>query len=686
MLEERKRWWTPPKKVGIAVIVLILVVVVVGHAVNSESRKHSDNIYQQTSFADKPITFLKKITGQNKEKDSLKKSGTQTKPKDTGQPPENTTRPTVEPTVAPTSTPEEVMQVSTGKEEEINKEVKIVRNAEMYKEPNLKSDIAFRVKVGESIKVLREVEDYWLEAEYKGEIAYISYLKTDYTGNATGREIEIFSIGVSATVSKKEGDQFLREYPGMAAEGHYVTAGRTVEVLSREKVLKGEQKYWYYVRFTDDNSYGYLYNDNLVFEEKPVPTKTITTTPQPTNTAENSEETSSPQATTVTKVTETPTATGTSESKATEKPTATSTKTPEPKATEKPVVTAKPKQTAKLKNLIITTTKAQPMYEKPDDKARVICTVPEGGKIRNVREAAIGKEWLCGEVNGEIVFFPYLHTDYAEKAGKKAKTVKKYDKTTYAVVTGDGVNFRLAPGVTSKVTDCLPKGNRLKLIERKELMIGEKSGWYKAINLETGEIRYICGLYVKKVSSLDKKEEDRNTTSQEEEVTQSNNKTVVKKEEVISEDMIQVRDNVNKEVESEKKAKDAKKVKKTPKKETKSSKSFKGVTLKFKARYNVSKDPLTPTMGNKSFNGNIEAWYSQLKRPGKGLKIPGRHVADDGTIRDKDGFIVVAAHKDYLAYGTKLITSRGPAKVYDTGCARGIVDIYTNWKKGQVVK
>lgn len=79
------------------------------------------------------------------------------------------------------------------------------------------------------------------------------------------------------------------------------------------------------------------------------------------------------------------------------------------------------------------------------------------------------------------------------------------------------------------------------------------------------------------------------------------------------------------------------------------------------------------------YNGHRETYYSEKVLPGNGLRIPGRHVADDGTIRDENGYICVAADPGFLARGTVLITSLGPAKVYDSGCAYGTVDIYVNW-------
>ena len=95
--------------------------------------------------------------------------------------------------------------------------------------------------------------------------------------------------------------------------------------------------------------------------------------------------------------------------------------------------------------------------------------------------------------------------------------------------------------------------------------------------------------------------------------------------------------------------------------------------------YTNSSDRLTKSRGALYFNGHKETYYSERVLPGASLNIPGRHVADDGTVRDGDGYICVAASYDYLPKGSIVLTSLGPAKVYDTGCAYGTIDIYVNW-------
>lgn len=102
-------------------------------------------------------------------------------------------------------------------------------------------------------------------------------------------------------------------------------------------------------------------------------------------------------------------------------------------------------------------------------------------------------------------------------------------------------------------------------------------------------------------------------------------------------------------------------------------------TLKMEYSTIYSSNGLNKRKGAIYYNGHRETYYSERVLPGNGLRIPGRHVADDGTIRDENGYICVAADPAFLSRGSILITSLGPAKVYDSGCAYGTVDIYVNW-------
>lgn len=103
------------------------------------------------------------------------------------------------------------------------------------------------------------------------------------------------------------------------------------------------------------------------------------------------------------------------------------------------------------------------------------------------------------------------------------------------------------------------------------------------------------------------------------------------------------------------------------------------VQLQYSAEYHIRDNHLTRTNCSIDVFGHHETWYSTNEAAGKNTawEIPGKHVADDGTIRDADGYICVASsdHK----HGTIVMTSVGPGKVYDTGCSHGTIDVYTNW-------
>lgn len=101
--------------------------------------------------------------------------------------------------------------------------------------------------------------------------------------------------------------------------------------------------------------------------------------------------------------------------------------------------------------------------------------------------------------------------------------------------------------------------------------------------------------------------------------------------------------------------------------------------LEYSSSYDTGANKLTKSKGVVNYNNHRETYYSQRVLPGSSLNIPGRHVADDGTVRDGEGYICVAASTSYLSKGSIVKTSLGPAKVYDSGCASGTIDIYTNW-------
>lgn len=103
------------------------------------------------------------------------------------------------------------------------------------------------------------------------------------------------------------------------------------------------------------------------------------------------------------------------------------------------------------------------------------------------------------------------------------------------------------------------------------------------------------------------------------------------------------------------------------------------VQLQYSAEYHIREDHLTRSNGSIDVFGHHETWYSTNEGCGQttAVPIPGKHVADDGTIRDEDGYICVAS-SDLKMYSI-VMTSVGPGKVYDTGCSHRTIDVYTNW-------
>lgn len=105
---------------------------------------------------------------------------------------------------------------------------------------------------------------------------------------------------------------------------------------------------------------------------------------------------------------------------------------------------------------------------------------------------------------------------------------------------------------------------------------------------------------------------------------------------------------------------------------TTEAKKKKKKKAKYSARY-------FKRMGVIRWNGWRWTWYSQRVLPGGGLRIPGRHVDKNGYVCDKKGYICLASSK--LKRGKVVKTPFGKkGKVYDSGCAKNILDVYTDWR------
>lgn len=104
--------------------------------------------------------------------------------------------------------------------------------------------------------------------------------------------------------------------------------------------------------------------------------------------------------------------------------------------------------------------------------------------------------------------------------------------------------------------------------------------------------------------------------------------------------------------------------------------------------YTPSANPAPTYTAPSSDSGNFQAdgvWYDENYRytwyssnAAYHYRTPEWTAGSDGVYRDSEGYVIVAS-SDH-AQGTVIEnTPFGPAKVYDTGCASGTLDIYTNY-------
>lgn len=102
-------------------------------------------------------------------------------------------------------------------------------------------------------------------------------------------------------------------------------------------------------------------------------------------------------------------------------------------------------------------------------------------------------------------------------------------------------------------------------------------------------------------------------------------------------------------------------------KEVENTVSGKSTTSKISLREFINR-------GVVNWGGYKFTYYSQRVLPGKGLKIPGRHVSASGFVCDGNGYIVLAGS---AVKGTVFSTPFGaPGKIYDRGTSGRHLDVY----------
>lgn len=99
------------------------------------------------------------------------------------------------------------------------------------------------------------------------------------------------------------------------------------------------------------------------------------------------------------------------------------------------------------------------------------------------------------------------------------------------------------------------------------------------------------------------------------------------------------------------------------------------MTFVHSVSYVPSEGQLTKAGGVNYYNDKRETWYSSNKA--YHYRTSEWTAGDDGVYRDSDGYVVIASSD--MPMGSTHETSLGMAKVYDTGCDAGTVDVYVNW-------
>ena len=290
----------------------------------------------------------------------------------------------------------------------------------------------------------------------------------------------------------------------------------------------------------------------------------------------------------------------------------------------------------------------------------------------------------------------YMRSDYitlgngsssssASSSGSSGSSSGSSSSGKAGIVTGNYVNFRTGPSISSSVIRVLSKGTSVSVLE-------EISGWYKlTYNGTTG---YMSSQYVSTSSSASAVSSSGSSSVSE---------TAMDETGKVTGNYVNFRSGPstaykviatlprNTEIKVVAKAgswykisyngstgyMSADYVKIVDKNSSTSSGSGKAADCAAGSVALYSASDLK-RMGTFRWNGYRWTWYSEKVLPGGGLKIPGRHVDENGYVCDENGYIVIASHT--LSKGTVVATPLGKdGKVYDYCATAGTLDVYVSW-------
>lgn len=142
----------------------------------------------------------------------------------------------------------------------VNKDtIKIVKSTSIFKEPNESSELVRALGPGEEIVLEKDVGKGWLKVSNDTIEGYVYYYLTDYKPN---RVIDNKNNSVKGKTGTTTKICSLRKKPGISKKHiKFVNRGSKLELLSFEKLIKGEKYGWYKVKV--DNETGYIYGDAI---------------------------------------------------------------------------------------------------------------------------------------------------------------------------------------------------------------------------------------------------------------------------------------------------------------------------------------------------------------------------------------------------------------------------------------
>ena len=276
----------------------------------------------------------------------------------------------------------------------------------------------------------------------------------------------------------------------------------------------------------------------------------------------------------------------------------------------------------------------------------VIRVLPKGTTVTVLEETSgwykISHNGTTGYMSSQYVSTASSSSSSSASSGTASVAETSMDGT--GTVTGSYVNFRTGPSTSYKVISTLPRNTEIKILAK-------AGSWYKiSYNGSTG---YMAADYVKIKEKTD-------TTAAASSAPSGSDSTAPSSASSGSDSTA---------------ASSASSGSDTGAATSSGSDKASDCAAGSVALYSAAD---LKRRGTFRWNDYRWTWYSEKVLPGNGLKIPGRHVDENGYVCDENGYIVIASHT--LSKGTVVATPLGKdGKVYDYCATAGTLDVYVSW-------